>query len=234
MTEFQKEIIKAKKLFNIKDNNSVLNKRIAKVVNGFIKRNQNKKYEEIEAKTNEIQTKWYEIFYQLDNVKNDKNLTPFKLYKIFRLCLYGLDELLFFQDTVRNPKDFNEKKYESIMEKAKPFITNYEDMKVRIPKDPNEIYNDIYFTLLNEYKLKKEDVLNLLDTVYNKDRKPKDNPKKKAKIPKRKIEHLTHWRDNFYSIATQGGKEKGLSKEETQAEINEIDILFKDYIKPQK
>jgi len=150
MTEFEEEIIKAKKIFNIKDDNRVLNMRIAKVINGLLERNQKTNHEH-------IQKKCYDLFYLLDNHKSDNNLTPFKLYKIFILCLYGLDELLFFKDTVKNHKDFSYKKYKNLIEKSKPFITNYKDMKVRIPKDPNDVYNDIYFTLLNEYNLQRED-----------------------------------------------------------------------------
>lgn len=215
MTKFQEEITKAKKLFNIKDKNLVLNKRIAKVVNDSFERNPHRNHEKIHAKC-------YDIFYLLDNHKSDNNLTPFKLYKIFRLCLYGLDELLFFEDTVNNPKDFSYKKYRDIIERAEPFIINYEDMKVRIPRDPNDAYNEIYFTLLNKYRLKKEDVLNLLGIIYERG--------KKAKPPKRTIKELEYLREMFHGIITKGGKEKGLSKEEIQAKINEADTLFNDYL----
>lgn len=216
LPEFQKEILKAKKIFELKNTDKRLNSRIGKVINAQLLRNNN--YD-----VTLIQERCYHLFYTLGVVKNTySHLTPCKLYKIFRLCLSGLDKLLFFQDTVTNPKEFSYKKYRDIIEKTKPFIVNHKEIKTQIPRNPNDEYNDIYFELINNYNLKKDDVINLLDSVYDK--------KKKAKVPKRTITELQYLKDTFHRIAKNGGKEKGLSEEEIKNEIKEIDANFKDYL----
>jgi len=224
MSKFQKEIIKAKRLFNIKESNPTLNKRISKVINDFLKRNQDETDKAInDLVEKEIHERCYGIFHILDLLSKEPYcISGFKLSKIFRLCLDGLDERFFFEDTVKNKKDFSYQKYREIVERAKPFIVNYKETKVRIPRDPNDEYNEIYFTLLNDYHIKKGDVLNLLSIVYDRE--------KKAKPPKRTINELKYLKDTFNSIAKNGGKEKGLSKEEIQAELIEIEKTFKDYL----
>jgi len=215
MTEYQKEIIKAKKIFNIKSNCYVLEHRIGRVIDDALRRNN-------KLNTETIHAICYDLFYMLDELKKNNEIHAFRLYKIFKLCLNGLDDKLFFDDTVTNPKEFTYKKYRELIEKAKPFIVNYEEVKIRIPRDPNDEYNEIYFALLNNYSLRKNEVTNLLSNVYGKN--------KKAKVPKRTINELKYVKSIFHRIITKGGKEKGLSEKEIKDKINETNQNFKDYL----
>jgi len=211
--EFLDEIGKAKKTFNIKRDNKILQLRIGQVMRDQLDRNRS--YD-----TQLILNRCYGLFYQIDNLKDLH--TPFRLYKIFKLCLEGLDELLFFNDTIGETKDYSGHKVREIIEKAKPFIKNSDQIEVRIPIHPNSEYNEIYFTLLNDYKIKKEDVLLILESIYDK--------KKKAQPPKRRINELKELRSIFHRIIKGGGKEKGLTHEQIETEIRETDIHFKDYL----
>lgn len=216
MTKFEQKIIKAKKIFKLKDTDKRLNSRIGRVVKSQLLRNNN--YD-----VTLIQKRCYDLFYMLEDIKKTyTNLTPCKLYKIFRLCLWGLDELLFFNDTIGTSKDYSYRKIIKFTKKASIYIIDFDPKKIRIPKNPNDTYNEIYFELLNEYKIKKNDTLNLLSCVYDRN--------KKAKVPKRTIEELKVLKDTFHRIIIGGGKEKGLSKEEINNEIKEIDTHFKDYL----
>ena len=216
MTEFQKEITKAKKIFNIKENNLILNIRIIKIINELLERNP-------QADSTIVKQQFYDLFFILDELKkNDNCFTPFKLYKVFKLCIYGIDELLFFNDTVGSSKDYSYRKIKDIIERAKPFIINHKEIQTRIPKDPNDAYNNIYFTLLNNYNMKKEDIINLLSIVYNRN--------KKAKVPKRTINELKELKSIFHRIIRSGGKEKGYTKKEIEDMVSKTDKHFKDYL----
>lgn len=217
MNKFQREITKAKKTFNIKENNLILNYRIVNLVNELRKKQST-------TSSKMIYTKCYDLFYILEGLKRNYNhLTPFALYKIFKLCLYGLNELVFFNDTIGNSKSYKYSKINDIIERAKPFILNTEEIKTRIPFDPNDTYNNIYFKLLDDYSIKKDDIINLLSIVYERD--------KKAKIPKRTLKEVQFFKEWCHRIIKTGGKQKGLSDKEIKDKIDELNDkkCFKKY-----
>jgi len=164
-----------------------------------------------------------DIHYSLEVIgKQHQELTPFKLYKIFRLCLDAINEDEFFKDTIGNIKDYDHKKNRASIDEIKLFIPTLKEEQIRIPRNPNEIYNLAFFIFTDDYKLEKNDAINLLSTIYDYE--------KKAKFPKKTKQELKELKEIFYKIVEVGGKDKNLSDKEIQNELKQINNEFKNYL----
>lgn len=210
---------KLKNLFRVKPNWKIVEYLISGMMNDRLKRNNNDSDDYIKK----AETKMDDIIYLLEELQKNNSLSPFQCYKVFKMLLEAEKELQFFNDTIGNIKDYDTQKVIDLIGKAKPFIIG--EIKTRIPRNPNSVFNGIYFDLIDDYALKKNDVLNLLSIIYKEDIKSK-----KAKMPKREMQELKKLKELFIDIIHKVEKDKNLTQEERSKEIEEINQAFKNYL----
>lgn len=209
--EYAERIRKLKQLFNIKETHNVIQYLLKDAINDKLERcDKDNRISYITLIHNKID----DIYFIMKNEITRKTITPFQGYKIFKLLLNAEKELQFFNDTVGDVKDYSYQKMKTDIEKMKPFFKG--TYEIRVPKNPNDVYNELYYEIINDFKIKKNDTLNLLSIIYN--------MRKKAKIPKRSREEVS----NFIELMVRIASDNGLTHKEIIKEL-EIDKIPKEY-----
>lgn len=215
--EINKTIAKLKKLFEIKKDCFLIEKRIDEVIADKAKRVNNELLHEFE---DDFYRKLKDIEYSLDLFSREyEALTPFKLYKIFKMCLKAINEKEFFMDTIGTTKNYDHREIIEKIEKVKKFIPTLRDEQIRIPYNPNASYNEILYGLEHYLHIELNDVEMLLKAIYGNERK--------REIPKLVKQELLNTKNAVKLIIKAFNQ--GLTDEEIEAKLKNIDKQAKHY-----
>lgn len=217
--EINKTIAKLKKLFKIKENCFLIEKRLNEVIADKANRVNsellNNKFED------DFYNKLIDIEYSLDLFSTQyKTLTPFKLYKIFKMCLRAINEKEYFMDTIGSIKEYDHRKIIKKIEEVRKFIPTLQDEQIREPYNPNASYNEIFFYFIDILKISIDDTKELLGVVYG--------YSKKAKLPidvrKELLKQIDIWK------LTQRAFSSGQTANELEAKLKSIDKQYERYL----
>lgn len=215
--EIDETITKLKKLFEIKQDCFLIEKRLDEVIADKAKRVNNELLYEFE---DDFYRKLKDIEYSLDLFSTQyEALTPFKLYKIFKMCLRAINEKEFFMDTIGDTKRYDHRENIKKIEKVRKFIPTLRDEQIRIPYNPNASYNEILYGLEHYLHIKLDDVEMLLKAIYGNERK--------MEIPKLVKQELLKTK-NIVKLMTKAFN-KGFTNDELEAKLKKIDKQFKHY-----
>lgn len=217
--EINKTISKLKKLFKIRENYFLIEKRLDEVVADKATRVNNNLLCEFEEN---LYSKLIDIEYSLSILsKNYNNLTPFKLYQIFKVCLKAINEKEYFTDTIGSIKNYDHRKTIKKIEEIRKFIPTLRDEQIRIPYNPNASYSEIFFHFIDTLKISIDDTKELLGIVYG--------YSIKAKLPIDVKRELLKQRD--IAKLMQRAFSSGQTADELETKLKSIDKQFKHYLK---
>jgi hypothetical protein len=215
--EINKTISKLKKLFKIRENCLLIEKRLDEVVADKATRVNNNLLCEFEEN---LYSKLIDFEYSLSILSNNyNNLTPFKLYQIFKICLRAINEKEFFMDTIGDTKRYDHRENIKKIEKVRKLIPTLRDEQMRTPYNPNASYNEILYGLEHYLHIKLDDVAMLLKAIYGN--------KRKRKIPKLVKQELLKAKNIAKSMTKV--LNKGLTDAELEAKLKKVDKQFKHY-----
>ena len=162
----------------------------------------------------DIKSKVIDILYQIETIEKTYKMTPYDFKNIFFMCIYALEERLFFESTIGDIKDYSPTEIWEKVELARPFIKG--TVIAKIPSNPNAIYLDTLRVLKEITPISEDDILTLLNTVYDK--------KRKAKKPKLQLKDLISKRDLYLDFV-----ERNPNSKELQNHLNKLNKLIETH-----
>ena len=185
MTKFEEEINKTAKIIyeNSKEYGRNLNDKVLKIITlPYIKK------WEIDLDVTEKITEIFYYFREIIYPKYKNNIDTHTLRNVLFMLLYALEERIFFEATIYGVKNYSHAKLYKKIKEFEDFIEG----SIKIPSNPNHVYLDTLRIIKEITPIKEEDIIELLNIVYDK--------KRRAKTPKIYIEDLLAERELYEQI----------------------------------